>query len=516
MKLKVPGRKKNNETQPQGQVFDLTGNSAAVTMTAEPAPEKKKAGSRIKGVFQGRKASWKKPVRETPAPEPSFGLINNNEDAFSVSVRNAEPLIKRLDSEKEGIPWLGDLQLNLASAVIVMSLFALIFTAGEIPELIFFIIPGFLVFMLISMLDAFDGEKIKRIRLYIAAAGGVALIATLIIFRSYIGNGWAIIMGYLYDTAEMAQAYIYDRFHVGALGDEHPYRCMHFAAIWGSCLVGLLTALPPARFRRTVAMAVACFSMLAFAYYGIIPSWACIAVLAAALILLFATGSILSSVSVLLVVAILFGAITLLDPGENYTISRADEYFRDRFALSSSYLDSGESTPEDLTEMEEEMKDKQENQTDGGSEFITDHRWFVVITTVLLILAAVGVAVWLFMKRLRKRQKANRAGIDSTDPRTAIVAMFPYTVKWLQPAGIDVAGKAFETLVPMIKADISGKYAERYTDMYDLWKEAAYSDHEMTEDGRNEMDSFLKDTMSMVNERSDLNTKIVNTVKYAL
>ena len=79
-----------------------------------------------------------------------------------------------------------------------------------------------------------------------------------------------------------------------------------------------------------------------------------------------------------------------------------------------------------------------------------------------------------------------------------------------------MAGKAFETLVPMIKADISGKYAERYTDMYDLWKEAAYSDHEMTEDGRNEMDSFLKDTMSMVNERSDLNTKIVNTVKYAL
>lgn len=485
VKLKVPGRKKNTETQSEGAVFDLTGGS---TVTAA-----------IK-----------------PAADASFGLTDNVADEFSVSVRNAEPLIKRLDTEKKGVSWIKSLQLNLASAAIVMAMMALLFTAADLPELIFFIVPGFLVFMLITMLDAFEGDKIRRIRWYIAAVIGVALIATMIVFRSYIGNGWAVIMDHLYDNAEIAQAYIYDRFHIGSLGEEHPYRCMHFAAIWGSCLVGLIAALPPVRFRRTVAMLAAGFSMMAFAYYGLIPSWICIAVILAALIFLLSDGSIMSSLAVFVAVAIVFGAVTLIDPGESYSISRMDEKFRDRFALRSSYLDSGDTALDDLSEMEEMMHDQQDQQDSTGSEFLAEHRWIATLIVLLVVLAVIGTVVWLLMKRLRKRQRENRAGIDSSDPRTAIVAMFPYTVKWLQPAGIEPAGKAFESLVPAIRADVSEQYAERYTDMYELWKEAAYSDHEMTEDRRNEMKSFLGDTMDMIREKSDIKTRLVNTFRYAL
>ena len=68
----------------------------------------------------------------------------------------------------------------------------------------------------------------------------------------------------------------------------------------------------------------------------------------------------------------------------------------------------------------------------------------------------------------------------------------------------------------MIRADVSEQYAERYTNMYELWKEAAYSDHEMTEDRRGEMKNFLGDTMKMISDRSDIGAKIRNTVKYAL
>ena len=526
MKLKVPGRKKNNEVQPEGQVFDLTGGSTSVNMSvnegyAASDGKKKKAGVAVNNPFRGKKPFAKRSPEKEAAParapkESTFGLIGKSEDAFSVSVRNAEPLIKRLDSEKVRAAWLGDIQLNLATASIVMAMFALVFMAGEIPEMTFFVIPGFPVFMLISTMDSFDGEKIKRIRLYAAAAIAVALVAALIIFRKYIGNGCALIMDHLYDTAEMEQAYIYDRFHIGDLGDEHPNRCMHFASIWCSCLLGLITAFPPARFRRTVAMAVAGFAMIAFAYYGIVPSWACIAIIAAALVLVMADGSLMSSLTVLLTVAIVFGAITLIDPGESYAVSRADENFRDRFALRSSYLDSGQNALDDLSRMEDQMKEQQEKEKNSGSEFMAEHKWIVTLVVILLLLAAFGAAGGLYMKSLQRRQKENRAGIDSSDPRTAIVAMFPYTVKWLQPAGIEPAGKAFETLVPSIRADVSEQYAKRYTDMYELWKEAAYSDHEMTENGRNEMRSFLNDTITMITEKSDLKARLINTVKYAL
>jgi hypothetical protein len=234
-------------------------------------------------------------------------------------------------------------------------------------------------------------------------------------------------------------------------------------------------------------------------------------------VLVLSRGSIISSLSVLLAVVIVFGAITFIDPGESYSISRADETFRDRFALRSAFLESEGSSLDDIESLEQKMKDQQDQKNENqGSEFITENSWIVTAVIVFAVVAALGAAAWFVIKKLRLRQAENRAGIDSPDPKTAITAMFPYTVKWLQPAGIEAAGKPFISLEPLIRADISEPYADRYTEMYELWKEAAYSNHEMDEERRSEMKSFLGDTVDMIKEKSDLRTRIVNTFKYAL
>ena len=38
----------------------------------------------------------------------------------------------------------------------------------------------------------------------------------------------------------------------------------------------------------------------------------------------------------------------------------------------------------------------------------------------------------------------------------------------------------------------------------------------MTEESRNEMNSFMQDTIDMVKDKSDLTTRFKNTLKYAL
>ena len=163
------------------------------------------------------------------------------------------------------------------------------------------------------------------------------------------------------------------------------------------------------------------------------------------------------------------------------------------------------------------MQDQQEQEaSESGSEFMAEHRGLIVLAVIALILAALGAAAGIFIQRIRKRQAENRAGLDSSDPKAAIIAMFPYSVKWLQPAGIEPMGKSFSSLIPVIRADVSDQYADRYENMYFLWEEAAYSNHEMTEEKRSEMDSFLKDTMEMIREKSNLRMRIINTVKYAL
>ena len=550
MKIKVPSVKKNKkEAQPEGQFFDMTGStdaagnySVAIASSAgenTSAPAKKTFGKKvsrrakkgtgkiaIKGFGKGkirdesrgtilgsrRSASRRAAKEDVPAIDPAASLLMTDDDGFSVNVRNSEPIIKCISKEKGPLKWTKDLQLNIASAVIVLSIFALILAAGETPELLFFILPGFAVYMLIAELGTFEKEKLQ---LYIGAAMGIALIATLVIFRKYIGNGCCLVMEQFYDIAETEQAYVYERFSIGATGQDRPELCMQVALVWASSLVGLLTALPSANIRRIVAMVAAGFCMVAFAYYGVIPSWICIAVLAAALAFVLSRGSFVSSLTVLLAAALVFGAVTLIDPGESYGISRADENFRDRFALRSAYLTGG---TEDINNTDlDTMRDQQEQEKENnGAGFLAENKWVAAVIIVLLILVALGTVGWIFMKRIRKRQAEHRAGIDSPDPREAIVAMFPYAVRWLQPAGIDVTGKTFASLTPMIRADVSEQYAERYTGMYELWKEAAYSEHDMTEARRGEMKSFLGDTMKMINDKSNISTKIRNTVKYAL
>ena len=225
----------------------------------------------------------------------------------------------------------------------------------------------------------------------------------------------------------------------------------------------------------------------------------------------------MSTATVLLAMMIVFGAVTLIDPGENYGISRADENFRDRFALISSYLESSNSSLEGLDELEQQMQDQQDQETeDGGSEFMAEHRGLIVLAVIALILAALGASAGILIKRIRDRQAENRAGLDSSDPKKAIIAMFPYAVKWLQPAGIETTGKTFSSLMPVIRADVSEEYAERYKEMYTLWQEAAYSDHEMTEECRNKMSSFMSDTIDMIRDKTNLRMRLLNTVKYAL
>lgn len=461
---------------------------------------------RIAGIGKGRRKE-----ESVNTPNDSFGLISSDDDAFEVSVRNSEPMLVRLDKGKKELFWKKDLQTNLASAAVILAMFSLLLTSADAPNMIPFALPGIVVFLAMGALETLDKE---RIRLYVAAGLGILLVVSLIVFRKYIGNGWALIMDQLYDQAEQAQAYIYDRFNIGATGENHPNRSMHFALIWGSSLVGLIASLPPAWARRTVAMAAAIFSLLAFAYYGLIPSYICIAVLAVALIFVMSRGSIMSTVTVLVAVMLIFGAVVLLDPGENYGISRADEKFRDRFALRSAFLQSDDPMFDDF-ETENDSQDE-EGAEDNGGGFIEEHRSMVAVIIALLIAAAIAAAAWMLWQRIKKRQAENRKGIDSSDPREAIIAMFPYAVKWLQPAGIDPSGKPFASLVPMIRADISEQYADRFTGMYELWKEAAYSDHDMTAERKTEMNFFLQDTIGMIREKSDLRSRLVNTVKYAL
>ena len=436
----------------------------------------------------------------------------DNADGFDVNVRNAETGIRLIDQKKAN-PWvLREMPHEIASAISLMSVFALLLAAAEQATAIPFLLAGVIVYTALTFLE----EKMdSRIRLYVAAGIFVALVAVGIVMRKYLWGGIGLIMNSVYDSSEATQAYVYERFNIGATADEHPTMCIRTAAVFLSTALGMLASLPPAAVRRAIGLGAAIYSMILFAYYGIVPATVCIAIIIAALVFVLARGGLLSALPVLAASLALFGIIMLISPGESMGISRADENFRDRFALRSAYLESDmyQDYQDDLNDPLED--DDPFNDEENGQIF-SEHKWLLPLIIALLILVGLGVAAFLFYRRYKKRRAANREGIDSDDPRTAIVAMFPYAVRWLKAADLDVAGKNFASLVDPLRKDISEQYSKYYSSMYVLWREAAYSDHEMEEEKKLDMREFMEETANMVKRDFNWRDKIITALKYAL
>jgi hypothetical protein len=300
-------------------------------------------------------------------------------------------------------------------------------------------------------------------------------------------------------------------------GFDSPMLCEGFAVGWAAALLGFAAALPPARMRRSICAALFAVVAILFAYYGLLPSWVITLLLILALVMLMADNNLLTAWPLLLVTALIFGLIILVDPGESYTISAADENVRDRLAFRTAYMENYEDPMDDFEEFEDEEYDE------GGGlfEFLSENTSFAehpvlwilgMIGIVLLVL--LGVA-YLIHRRLAAKRRKIRAGIDSDDPAEAVRAMFPYAMRWLRAYGVNIENKPYSELRPAIKADMPARYSRNFDKMVDLWTEAAFSDHTIKEADRNDMKEFVADTIRMTKEESTLKDKLKIRFKYA-
>ena len=486
--------------------------TAARDVSEDTGKESLKVKAKSKTRKNFFKKSRDKSADKSPSSsaEPSFGLTGASSKDFSVSVRNTEPMLRVTERKAAG-------RMRIffnyaASAAVLTAALALFALAADCASVVPFTLVAAVIFVGYSALWNKFGERVRTITIIVTI---VALIAVLIILRKYIGSGFALMINSLYDMAEEAQAYIYDRFTVGSKGDNDPDLCMILATVWISVLAGLLAAIPGDRFRGLINTLIIIVTLIIFAYFGMIPSWIGAMVLVAAFLISVNRGRINSSWPLILAVMLVFGGIILLDPGENYSVSRVNENLRDRFAFHTSYIQGMEAPQEEPDQQEERS-----GIVSGIREFLNGDtteesvtHLIIVIAIPLIIIAAI---IYLIHRRLAARRKQVRMDIDSKDPNTAIGVMFPYTVKWLKPCGVDIAGAHFSDLTPEIREHTHSEYAGRYEDMLRLWMEAVYSDHKLSEDDRTDMSLFMKDTIAMSKKKADWKEKLRIRFKYAL
>lgn len=469
---------------------------------------------KIKDRSKKRSVDNKKPKKAPEKQEAVFSaagftaVVEEPGSDFAASIRAAEPLLKLKGGAKA--PGLKeDLLQNIAGTALIAAVLSLFCMAQDSMGLIPYMMPGAVLFFGLTLAEAL---KPGRFRWVFLGAAVAALIASLVLFKGDILGGLGSLMNSFYDAAEEAQAYLYRRFPVSESASETR------AAIWVSCLLGLVMALPVARFRRASTTLLALAVMFAVAYYGMIPSWICIAVMLVALIFLISRGSILSTIPLLLAAMLVFGAIILIDPGESYGISRMDENFRDRFAFHSSLIESPQedvNEPDDIDSIEEDKDKNEEREPIFGEEYGK----YAAIGIAVLAAALIAAAIYLMSRRLKRRQAAVRKGINSSDPKTAVTAMFPYSVRWLKAGGIESgisAEEPFSAMVPAVSKEFSSEYGSRFDSMYGLWKEAAYSDHAVSDESLRDMKGFMKETISLVKNKSTFTEKMKIKFRHAL
>ena len=449
--------------------------------------------------------------RETPAVTESAGFSVESfseADGFGAMVHSSSPILRQKEGRKR-IVWTKDLLLNCTSALLVTSAIAIFCMCIDSPLLIVFSLACFVTYMAVATVGTVKPGTVKWIT---AAVIFVVLAAVAAVFHEAILGGLSMLMNMFYDVAEEAQAYIYKRPHVAEVSDEASYAAM----AWVSSLIGLITALPPVEARRSVSGLIVIVVMLMLAYYGLLPSAICIGVLIAMLIAAVSRGSVLSFIPVVLVALLFFGAVMLVDPGESYGISRMDENFRDRFALRSVLLDTQNSLTEEEQQNNEEDAEDLDNEDAEDMEHEKNMHALAGLGIFILILGAAGAVAYLQYRRVSRKAEENRRGIGSNDAREAVTAMFPYAVRWLKGYGVEQPSASVTSMMPALKTEFSDDYAWRFKDMYVIWSEAAYSDHEVSEETRLMMNKFMEDTIVLIKDKCSFMDKLKLRYRYAL
>lgn len=429
--------------------------------------------------------------------------------SFGVNIRTSEPILTLVTDTKKSLP--RDLLWYAIYAAVPMAALAVLLDLAYALECLPGLLAGFVIYIGYSVLRDRVNTKWRVIS---AAIIGVLLIVALVVLRKYIFGGCALIADQIFEYAEYSQAYVYDMLPVGEAGNNDPEMCMMAASLWVSAMTGLITALPGQRFRRLVNVIIMIAVMLVLAFLGTLPTVGA----AAALVLLFLLscggGSVLASIPLLLIAGILIAALAFVDPGESYTVSRANENIRDRFAFRSAYVESYETPEDELFDEEEEDSDNSGflNFLGGDDEEIGSMLIFVIIGIIIL---AIAILIFLLHRRLDRKRKLIRKDIDSHDPNTAIGAMFPYLVRWLRIFGIETGNEPYSASIPAVRENMMSGYAERYENMLTMWKEAVYSDHELTEADRLKMESFMKETVSAAKNKANWKDKLRIRLKYA-
>ena len=349
-------------------------------------------------------------------------------------------------------------------------------------------------------------SKIPAWVIYVVVAA--LLAAAFAVFHTEIIQGIIMMINRAFDAGEKSQSYVYERISADVSWDEASAYAS-YACAWTGSAMGFFAAFAPARDRRWLIVALPILVIALAAFFGIQPSpvWAFVMI---AIACIAVPGSSLKcSWPLLVAVALIFSAAAFAGPGKLSAVSETGDQIRDILAVQTAGHER--SVSQDTLE---EEKEEPEEEGGGLAEFFNGNdvpqktRRLRIVIALMLLTALILFVPAVIHDRLEKKRRAIRGDIGSDDPTDAVRAMFPYTVRWLAVCGLALSNKSFADYDADIRQMESDSYADEYTEMYKIWRQAAYSSLPVSEADRASMKDFMDKTIDMVKEKTGLRGKL--------
>ncbi len=351
------------------------------------------------------------------------------------------------------------------------------------------------------------------------AAAGALLLATaalagLLFLLPAARGGLAALMNRLMEASEAVNAYAYRRIPVTYAADETLAGILLGGA--AACLAGAGTV----RFRRACGIFLAVICAGIQVYFGLsLPAAANIAAFTLCGIMAADRISLKKALCLAAAAAVLAGLTAVIRPGTDEATEWASERVRDLLEQSAGPAAESPADEEPDTIRETRHTDTREL-TQGDREAEADRKyrlvtieeeeisrpeWIDYLKNALLILAALAAVVLPFipaaaLNRRRRKAREARAVFASPDRNEAACAMFRHAAKYLEKTGKGAGNIPFRDW----PAAMAGKMPEKYVDSFRkcciLFEEAAYSDHELTEEETGQVRELLAETERLLYE----------------
>ena len=194
----------------------------------------------------------------------------------------------------------------------------------------------------------------------------------------------------------------------------------------------------------------------------------------------------------------------VMDSADTVSFEKADvsdETNSENLESDSNEGSSGDSNQDEEKEKDEESEEVVPPKPSGFS---------LPVINMLLILTALLIIILLTQQIIRRRIaiKKLHAGLDNSDPRTAICNVLPYSMELLHLSGLEKRSGSLENLTPDMPELFNADTCRTFTDCIAIHREAQFSNHEMSRESAETLRRFMLSALTELKSHLNLFQRI--------